>query len=207
MKLYWSTPMSSLAILITTYETDVPVELVEMDLDTWLLPDGRPLIELNPKKCMSVLERDDGSIMTETAVILDWISAQDPQLRLTAPAHSDDHFRINEWMAYLATEIHKPATLTLWDIDESAKQAIRDRVIYRFALAEKTLEQVDYLVANRFTIADIYMVVMLGGAMHLMPDFDLRATYPNLHALRQRVIARPTVKRAMQDHGQGETVH
>lgn len=207
MKLYWSTPMASLAVLITAYETNIPVELVEMDLDTWALPDGRALIDVNPKKCMPVLERDDGRIMTETAAILDWLAAQDPELRLTASAHSDEHFRIMEWMVYLATEIHKPATLTLWDIDADAKQAIRDRVIYRLILAEQTLTQVDYLVDNRFTIADIYMMVMLGGVMHLMPDFDLSATYPNLFALRQRIIARPAVKRAMQDHGQGKAVH
>lgn len=207
MKLYWSTPMASLAILMTAYETNIPVELVEMDLDTWTLPDGRALLNVNPKKCIPVLERDDGGIMTETAAILDWLAAQDPQLRLTAPAHSEVHFRIMEWMVYLATEIHKPATLTLWDIDADAKQAIRDRVIYRLILAEQALTQVDYLVDNRFTIADIYMMVMLGGVMHLMPDFDLRATNPNLFALRQRIIARPAVKRAMRDHGQGEAVH
>lgn len=207
MKLYWSTPMASLAILITAYETGMPMDLVEMDLDTWALPDGRALIDVNPKKCMPVLERDDGGIMTETAAILDWLAAQDAELRLTALAHSDAHFRIMEWMVYLATEIHKPATLTLWDIDAQAKQQIRDRVIHRFALAEQALEHSDYLVGGRFTIADIYLTVMLGGALHLMPEFDLRGVYPRLHALRQRIIARPAVQRAMQDHGQGAAAH
>ncbi len=202
MKLYWSTPMASLAVLILAYELDIPLILVEMDLDTWMLSDGRPLTEVNPKGCMPVLEREDGSIITETAVILNWLAARDEGSRLTAPAHSEAYLRINEWMVYLASEIHKPATLTLWDIEAPTKQAIKDRVIHRFALAEQALHGASFLVGNRYTIADIYLAVMLGGALHLMPDFDLRAIYPNLYDLRRRVLERAATKRAMRDHGQ-----
>ena len=140
MKLYWSTPMASLAVLILAYELDIPLTLVEMDLDSRMLADGRSLAEVNPKGCMPVVERDDGSIVTETAVILNWLAAQDEAQRLTAPAHGEAYLRINEWMIYLASEIHKPATLMFWEIEASTKQAIKDRIIYRFALIEQALD-------------------------------------------------------------------
>lgn len=201
MKLYWAPPMASLAILVVAYEADVPVELVEMDIETRRMSDGRLLSDINPKNCMPVLERDDGSILTETAVILDWLSAQDSQLRLTAPAHSEEHLRINEWMVYFATEQHKLATLLFWDIDDQAKKAIRDRVIQRFEFTEKALQKADYLVGSRCTIADLYLLIMVRGSIHLFEGFDPRTQFPHIQAWMQRLTARPAVKRALEAHG------
>lgn len=207
MKLYWAPPMASLSILILAYELDIPVELVRMDMDTRRMSDGRLLEQINPKKCLPVIERDDGSILTETAVILDWLAAQDPQLRLTAAAHSEEHLRINEWMVFFASEQHKLATLLFWDIDDRAKQAIVNRVIERFELAERALGGADFLVGNRYTIADLYLLVMVRGAQHLFEGFDVRTRLPHIHAWMQRVLARPAVKRAMQDHGASDSSH
>ena len=207
MKLYWAPPMASLAALILAYETDRTLELVPMDMDSRRTPSGRLLSDINPKNCMPVLERNDGSILTETAVILDWLAAQDPQLRLTAPAHSEEHVRINEWMVFFASEQHKLATLLFWDIDDRAKQAIRERVIERFELSEQRLAEADFLVGNRLTIADLYLLIMLRGSVHLFDGFDPATQYPHLHAWLERVQARPAVKRAMRDHGLGDAVH
>jgi len=206
MKLFWAPPMASLAILILAYETDCALELVAMDMDSRRMADGRNLTDINPKNCMPVLERDDGSILTETAVILDWLAAQDPELRLTAPAHSEEHLRITEWMLFFATEQHKLATLLFWDIDERAKFAIRHRVVERFQHCEKALEDADYLVGGRLTIADLYLLVMLKGSVHLFAGFDPRTQYPRLHSWLQRVTGRPAVQRAMRDHGLAEAI-
>ena len=199
--------MASLAILVLAYETDMSVQLVQMDIATKRMEDGRPLSEINPKNCMPVLERDDGSILTETAVILEWLAAQDPQLRFTAPAHSEEHLRINEWMVYFATEQHKLATLLFWDIPEDSKKAIRDRIVHRFGIAEKALAKADFLVGNRCTIADFYLLVMVRGVEHLFEGFDLSSQFPAIHVWMKRLIARPAVIRALQNHGQGELLH
>lgn len=207
MKLYWSPPMASLAILILAYETDIPVELVEMDVDSRRMADGRYLSEINPKNCMPVLERDDGSIITETPVMLDWLAAQDPQRRFSAPAGTEEHLRIGEWMAYFATEQHKLATLLFWDIDDSAKQAVRSRMAARFTLPEKSLADSGFLVGDRFTIADIYLFIMARGCQHLIPGFDLGASFPRVHAFVERVVTRPAVIRALQDHAPRDAAH
>ncbi|NIJ37557.1 glutathione S-transferase [Sphingopyxis panaciterrae] len=207
MKLYWAPPMASLAVLILAYETDRTLELVPMDMESRRMPNGLLLSQINPKNCMPVLERDDGSILTETAVILDWLAAQDPQLRLTAPAHSEDHMRITEWMVFFASEQHKLATLLFWDIDETAKLAVRTRVIERFEPSEKALETSHFLVGNRLTIADLYLLVMVRGSIHLFEGFDPEIEYPRLNAWMERVVARPAVQRAMRDHGLGDAVH
>lgn len=207
MKLYWAPPMASLAILIAAYETGIELDLVEMDMETRKMPDGRLLADVNPKNCMPVLERDDGSVLTETATILDWLAAQDPQLRLTAPAHSEAHLRINEWMVYFASEQHKLATLLFWDIGDPAKAAIAARVIQRFELAEAALENADFLVGHRCTIADLYLLVMVRGALHLFAGFDPESQFPCIHAWMERLVARPAVKRAMQNHGLADTLH
>lgn len=200
MRLYWSPPMASLAILILAREAGMPIELTKVDPLTRRTQDGRLLVDINPKNCMPVLERDDGSILTETAVILDWMSAQDAQLRFTAPAGTDAHLRIQEWMVYFATEQHKLATLLFWDIGGEAKQAVKTRLIDRFALPEERLGTADFLVADRFTIADIYLLVMVRGCLHLVEGFDLAGRYPKVEAFMTRVSARPAVQRALQEH-------
>ncbi|MDK2760451.1 MAG: glutathione S-transferase family protein [Sphingopyxis sp.] len=206
MKLYWAPPMASLAVVILAYETEQAIELVQMDMESRRMPDGRLLSQISPKNCMPVLERADGSILTETAAILDWLAAQDPLVRLSAPAHSEDHVRITEWMVFFASEQHKLATLLFWDIDDVAKMAVRTRVIERFEHSEKALETSDYLVGNRLTIADLYLLVMVRGSIHLFEGFDPAIEYPRLNAWMGRVVARPAVRRAMRDHGLGDAV-
>lgn len=200
MKLYWSAPTASLAILVLAYEMELPIELIEVDADSRLMADGRRLSEINPKNCVPVLERDDGSIITEMAVMLGWLAAQDPQMRFTAPADSEEHLRINEWMVYFATEQHKLATLLFWDIDGQAKQAVKARMAERFVLPEKALEKSDFLVGNRFTIADMYLLVMVRGCRHLIEGLDLHTRFPRVHAFAERAAARSAVGRALQDH-------
>jgi len=204
MKLYWAPPMASLAILITAYEMGIPIDMIEMDIESRRLADGRQLEQINPKNCMPVLERDDGSILTETAAILDWLSAQDPQLRLSAPAHSEEHLRIVEWMVFFASEQHKLATLFFWDIDDHAKAAIRNRVIARFQLPEAALSKADFLVGNRCTIADLYLLVMVRGAVHLFPEFEPTIQFQHIQRWLDRITARPAVRRALLDHGGSE---
>ena len=203
MKLYCSPPMASLGVLILAYEMGTPIALAEMDAETRRMADGRPLAEINPKNCLPVLERDDGSVITETPVMLDWLAAQDPQLRFTAACHSETHLRIMEWMVYFATEQHKLYTFLFWPIDDTAKAAFQKRIIDRFALAERALASSDYLVGNRYTIADIYLLLMVRGAMHLFSDFDLETDFPHLADHRKRLCARPAVERAAARHGGG----
>ena len=200
MKLYWSPPMASLAILILAYELGIEPELVRMDLDTKRMEDGRELRDINPKNCLPVIERDDGSILTETAVILDWMAAQEPALRFTAPAHGEEHMRIMEWLVYLASEQHKLVTLLFWNIAPETKEAVATRVIERFTLPERTLASTDYLVGDRCTIADLYLFVMVRGSMHVFDGFDPRERYPNIHVWMGRMSSRPAVQRAILDH-------
>lgn len=201
MKLYWAPPAASLAILSLAYEIGLPVELVRVDLETSRAEDGRGLAEINPKGCLPVIERDDGSIVTETAVILDWLSARDPDLRLTGPAHGEVHLRIVEWMTYFATEQHKIATLLFWDdIGEPMKTAIRRRIVQRFELAERALAKADHLVGGMLSIADLYLLVMVRGVAHLCPDFDAARDVPAIDRAMKRVLQRPAVARALRDH-------
>lgn len=203
MKLYYAPPMASLAVFILACEIDVPMTLVQLNSDTGQLEDGRLLRELNAKNCLPVLERDDGSILTETPIILDWLARQDPKLRFTAMAQSEAHIRIWEWMIYFATEQHKLYTLLFWPIDDAAKRAVKIRIEERFTIVEQTLSISDFLVGDHLTIADLYLFVMVRGALHLIDNFDLEMNFPNLAKHRQRLCARPAFVRAVERHGGG----
>ena len=56
---------------------------------------------------MPALVLDDGGVLTENAVVLQYIADQNPGAAL-APAHGTfARYRLAEWLNYIATEIHK----------------------------------------------------------------------------------------------------
>lgn len=203
IKLFYAPPLASLAVVMLAQEIKTPLTLIEVDPQTGLCEDGRILSDLSAKKCLPILERSDGFILTETSIILSWLASQDPELKLTAPPNSQAYFQIHEWMVYFATEQHKLYTLLFWDIDEAAKQAIKKRIQKRFSIVEQRLENRDFLVGDKLTIADIYLFIMVRGALHLLPNFHLERDYPNLHQHRKYMCERPAIISAVEQHGGG----
>ena len=193
--------MASLAVLILAHEIGVPIALELMNPETRLLADGRLLSEISAKNCIPILERKDGSILTEMPVMMDWLAAQDAELCFTAPAHTEQHVRICEWMAYFASEQHKLFTLLFWPIDEPTKAAVKRRIVERFDIVEKALQDTGFLVGGRYTIADIYLHLMVRGGKHLVDGFEPQRQFPRINALTDLISARPAVQRAVREHG------
>lgn len=206
MKLHYFPPMASLAVLIAARELDIPVELVRYDPQTGLTGDGRRLAELSAKACIPVVERDDGSVLTETPVILAWLAARDPDLRLYAPQGSEEQLRIAEWLAYFSSEQHKFFSMLFWPLAAEAKAEIIRKLVQRFEPVEQALADQNYLMGARYTIADIYLLIIVRG-MHLVPTFDLEASFPRLAAFKRRLEARPQIVAAMAAHGLDDWGH
>ena len=60
------------------------------------------------------------------------------------------------------------------------------------------LEGHDYLVGNRFSVADGYLFVMLSWADKVGIDLS---KWPALQAYKARIAARPAVQQALSDEG------
>ena len=196
MKLYYAPAACSLAPHIALSEAGLPHELVRIDLRTHTLPDGSDYAAVNPKGYVPVLELDDGSRLTEAAVILQYIADRNPGT--LAPAFgSIERYRLMEWLNFIATELHKGFG-PLWKPNTPAeyKAIVVDALGKRFDFIAPVLASQPYLTGERFTIADAYLYTILNWGKILKVDLG---RWPSLGAYLDRVAARPRVQHALRE--------
>jgi glutathione S-transferase len=199
MKLYYSPGACSLASHIALDEAQLPYSLVKVDLSTKKTADGSDYLAVNPKGYVPTLVLDNGAVLTENAIVLQYIADQNPGTRL-APAHGTfDRYRLGEWLNYIAAEIHKGFG-PLWNAKnpDEVKEHAKRNLAKRFGYVEKRLAESLFLMGDTFTIADAYLFVMLNWTDLLGVDL---AQFPKLRDFRGRVKARPAVQKAMREEG------
>jgi glutathione S-transferase len=198
MKLYYAPAACSLAPHIALEESGLPYELVKVDLVTHKLANGIDYYALNPKGYVPMLELDDGERLTEVAVVLQYIADRKPGA--LAPVYGTiERYRLNEWINFIATEVHKQFG-PLWHGDTPAATQATQRagLAKRFALVETALAKQPYLTGSAFTIADAYLFTVGRWAGPLKVDL---APYPALRKFQERVAARPNVRAALKAEG------
>src|SRR5947207_15927571 len=106
VKLYYSPGACSYAPHIALYEAGFPFEAVKVDLRTHKLADGTDYYSINPKGYVPLLELDDGTRLSELAVIVQYIA--DRKSGTLAPAFgSIERYRLMEWLNFISSELHK----------------------------------------------------------------------------------------------------
>lgn len=197
MLLYYFPPAASIAPLIAALELELDIALEYVDPLTKKTQSGVDLLAISPKGLVPVITLDNGEILTETSVILSYIADLKPEGGLNAAAGTRDRYRIAEWMSYFASEVHKLYTLLFWDIDDLAKEQVARRILQKFDFIETALEGNEYLVADRYSIADIYLYAVIRG-LHLI-EVDM-ALYPCVASFKERLENRPSVRQALRRH-------
>jgi glutathione S-transferase len=198
MKLYYSPGACSLAPHIALAELGVPFSTVKVDLRAHKLADGTDYFAINPKGYVPLLELDDGTRLSEVAVILQYIADRKPGT--LAPAFGGiERYRTMEWLNFIATEVHKQMS-PLWypTTPDATREAQRQKLATRFELLAKTLATQPYLTGERFSIADAYLFTILNWAAMLKVDL---APWPVLGRYLERVAARPAVRAALLAEG------
>jgi glutathione S-transferase len=193
MKLYFSPGACSLHPHIALREAGLAFDLVRVDLRAHKLHDGSDFYAINPKGYVPLLELDDGARLTEGAVIDQYVADLKPESKLLAPAGTMERYRAQEWLNFIATEIHKSFG-PLFGTDEAAKVAPRARLGKRFDLVSKALESGQYVMGATFTVVDAYLYNMLRWATRTSIDLG---QWPELKAFFARVEERPTVQAAL----------
>lgn len=199
MKLYYAPGACSLAAHIALVEAAVPYTLEKVDLGAKRTAAGVPYLEVNAKGSVPALMLDDGAVLTENAVVLQYIADQQPGTAL-APAHGTfARYRLIEWLNYIATEIHKGFG-PLWNraLPAAAHDAARAALDKRFAYVAKRLASTPCLMDETFTVADAYLYTLLRWTGPLAIDI---AAHPPLPAYMARIGARPGVQKALAEEG------
>jgi glutathione S-transferase len=199
MKLYYAPGACSLAVNIALHEAGIPFELERVDNKAKVTKGGENFWDVNPKGVVPVLRLDNGETMTEAAALLQYVADQNQGAGLMPKAGTADYYRVLEWLIFIATELHKQFTPLFKDGTPGDYRVIaKDNVLKAFAHVDGKLAGREWLVGDRFSIADIYLFVVSNWAR--FQDIDI-AQWPNLDDFRNRVRARPKVQDAMKAEG------
>lgn len=191
MKLYYSPGACSLSPHIALKEAGIPFDLVKVDLKAKKLEDGSDFHKINPKGQVPALGLANGDLLTEGAVIVQMIADSAPQKNL-APAHgSSERYKLQEWLNFIASELHKNFSPMFQPVlSDDTKAFFKTRLEGKFKYIDQALAGRDYLMGSQFTVPDAYLFTMLNWAGRMGLDLS---GLPNLAAYKARVAARPKV--------------
>lgn len=208
MKLYYKPGACSLSAHIVLREAGLPFDLVKVDLVTKTLDDGSDFRAVNPKGQVPTLALDDGvdggGILTECAVIVQYVADKAPDSGLIPAVGTMERYRVQELLNFIASELHKgvvPLFPMLKDVVSETYKGFAGKVLGgKLSLLDQRLEGKAYLTGDAFTVADAYAYTVLSWMPRI--GFDL-SPFPNLVAFAERVAARPAVQAAHAAEAQG----
>jgi glutathione S-transferase len=199
MKLYYSPGACSLSPHIALREAGLAFEPVLASTKSHKLQDGTDYYTINSLGYVPVLELDDGTRLREGPAIVQYIADQVP-LKNLAPANGTlPRYRLQEWLTFVGTEIHKTfSPLFNPALSEEAKKIFRDKLVARFQWVSGQLAGKDFLMGDTFSVADGYFFAVTRWAKPM--NVDLSGA-PNVLAHHERVAARPAVQEALKVEG------
>ncbi len=199
MKLYYSTGACSLSPHIVLRESGLPFEGVLASTKTHKLADGTDYYTINPKGYVPLLELDNGERLAEGPAIVQYIADQVPAKKLAPPNGTMARSRVQEWLTFIGTELHKTfSPLFNAAMPEEAKAIFRTKLLDRFAWVNTQLEGRPYLTGAEFCVADAYLYTVTRWTKPLNIDISgLR----NLGEFMARMEARSAVQAALKAEG------
>ena len=199
MKLYFTPGACSLSPHIVASEAGIPLELIQVDLKTKALKTGGKLNQVNPKNYIPVLILDDGQMLTEGPVILQYLADLKPNANLIPKAGTMERYRVQEWLNFITSEVHKPfSPLFNPYVADDVKKMSLNKLGLRFNFIAPMLQKQPYLMGDDFCVADAYLFTVLNWAQWTHVDLG---RWPALKSYVARVAARPKVKEAMKAEG------
>lgn len=195
MKLYFLPGACSLASHIIGCELDLDIEYIKVDIsEKGKFAGGQNYFEINPKGTVPALLLDNGEVLTENAVVLQYLASLAPGSRVS-PDGGMGQWRTREMLNYVATEIHKGISPLVKPIPDEAKAYFKEVLLGRYAYLDKILSQQPYLTGEDFGLPDAYLFVFLYAAK--MINMDL-SSCPALLEYTARLRARPSIRKALE---------
>ena len=203
MKLYYAPGTCSLSPHIVASEAGITLDLERVDIrkTPHVTEAGVDFSTVNPNQYVPILRLDDGSLLSEGAAIVQLLADLRPDSGLAPPAGTPARYRLQSWLTFIATELHKTYSPWLFhpEYGTQAQDVARERISQRLGFVETHLTLAGpFLMGEHFTAADAYLFTVVGWST--VTKVDLSA-FPNLRSFMARVGARPKVRAALMAHG------
>lgn len=199
MKLYYSPGACSLSPHIVACEAALALELIKVDLKRKRTANGDDYRLLNANGYVPLLVLDDGRALSEVPAIVQYLADLAPECGLIPVAGSFERYQSQQWLNFIATEIHKSFGLLFNPIaPEAAKELAIKMLTTRLDTVAALLANQPYLMGASFGVADVYLFVTLSWGQYV--NIDL-AQWPALANFVATVAQRPAVQQALREEG------
>ncbi len=199
MKLYYSPGACSLSPHIIASEAELPIELIKVDLESKLTETGEDFRQLNPNGYVPLLILDDGNRLTEGPAIVQYLADQAPDKRLIPAAGTFERYKLQQWLNFISTEIHKSFSPLFNPVaPEAAKKLATTILMTRLDTVAELLSSQPFLLGDNFSVADAYLFVTLSWGQYVNIDIS---RWPALARYADRISERPAVQKAMKEEG------
>lgn len=199
MKLYYDSASCAMSPHIVLCELGLEFDIEKVDLAAQRTETGADYRAINPKGYVPALALDDGAVLTEGGMIVQWLADQRPEAGLLPPVGTLDRYRVQEWLSFVSADMHRNYTpLFDKDLPPEVRRKALARLGGRLDYLAAHLADRSYLMGDRFTVADAYCFTILNWASYV--DLDM-TPWPTLIAYHSRVMERPAVQAAMAQEG------
>jgi glutathione S-transferase len=202
LTLFYTPSACSIGPHIALREAGVAFALARVDLRAkqLVVDAGESWLALNPKGYVPALRLANGELLTEGAVIVQYIADQVPEQKLIASAGTLERYRHQEWLNFIATELHKgmsPFYSALAGPDY--RTSILERLHGRLDRLADGVRATPWIGGDRFTVIDGYAFYVLRTWQHVVKQDFTR--WPVLGAYYARLVARPSISAALEAEG------
>ena len=199
MKLYYSPGACSLSPHIALREAGLAFTPVLASTKSHKLQDGTDYYGINPLGYVTLLELDDGTRRREGPAIVQFIADQAPTKHLAPANGTMGRYRLQEWLTFIGTEIHKGySPLFNPAIPAEVKAGFITKLVSRYTWLNEQLAGKEFLLGDHFTVADAYLFTVNNWAPKVGVDLSGLA---NIQAFQARMAARPAVQQALKAEG------
>lgn len=198
MKLYYKPGSCSLNVRILVNELQIPCEYEAVDLKTKKTETGQDYLQINLKGTVPVLELDNGEVLTENAVIAQYLADKYHANELLPPISDFKRYRVLEWANYVSTEVHKTMSVMFNPLmpAEIKSSVIVPLIKKKMDFINQHLTGSKFLLGDSLTIADTYLFVTLTWLQH----FNLTLSdWPNVARYFTEIKERPAVEKSLQE--------
>lgn len=200
MRLYYAPRTISIAVVIALEEARLPYEPVLLDFKSG--EQTKPnYMALNPKGRVPALELDDGTVLSETGALLDYVAARAPEAGLV-PHDPVEAAHMRGVIHFLAATMHVNHAHNRrghrWADQPSSLDDMKSKVAQNMTQNARYFTQAclkgDYVLGDAFSLADPHAYMLCSW---LEGDgVDLTA-FPEIRAFLARMNTRASVQSAI----------
>lgn len=199
LKLYFSPGTCALNPHIVLTEMGLDAELIKTDIRTKKTADGGDFRLVNPLGYVPVLVTPEGLPLTEGPAITQYLADLRPESLLAPPNGTPERYLLQQWLNFISTEIHKGfSPLFTASLPAEAHDHARTVLATRFAMLSTQLLGKEFLLFDRFTIADSYLFTVLRWTVFTGIDVT---QWPELDRYVANLRLRPSIVQAMAEEG------